>query len=201
MVVLALRSLCLAVGVLAVVGCAGHRTPAAVYAKAALDDPRKHPYVIGVADVVRVSVWKDPDLSTDAIVRPDGTITLPLVGEVMASGSTALDLQRHIARRLGEFAKDAVVTVAVAEVNSYHFTVDGNVVHPGVFTLSHYVTVSEAVALAGGPTRYAETSDMVVVRTTSGRTERIRIDYDGILSGDTPEQDIVVLAGDAVRVP
>jgi polysaccharide export outer membrane protein len=172
-----------------------------MYAEAARSDPRGHPYVIGVSDVVRVTVWKDPNLSADAAVRPDGTITLPLVGEVVATGRTASALQREVAQRLSAFVKDAVVTVAVAEVNSYRFTIAGNVEHPGMFTSRYYVTVSEALALAGGPNRYASTGHMVIVRNADGRARRIPIDYDAILSGESPEQDIVILAGDAVRVP
>jgi polysaccharide export outer membrane protein len=89
----------------------------------------------------------------------------------------------------------------VVEVNSYRFTVAGNVEHPGLFTSRYYLTVSEAIALAGGPNRYASTQEVVVVRFGARGPERIQIDYDGILSGRSPEQDIVLLAGDAVRVP
>jgi polysaccharide export outer membrane protein len=90
-----------------------------------------------------------------------------------------------------------VVTVAVVEVNSYHFTVAGEVEHPGMFTSKYYVTLSEAVALAGGPTRYGSTNDMMIVRAG----KRIPIDYDAILSGKSSDQDLVILPGDAIRVP
>jgi polysaccharide export outer membrane protein len=174
----------------------------AVYAEAARTDPRRYPYVIGVADVVRISVWKDPSLSTDAIVRPDGTITMPLVGDLRAAGRSAAELQQEANSRLAAFVKDAVVTVSVVEVNSYKFTVAGAVENPGLFNSRSYVTVSEAIALAGGPTRYASTSDVVIVRTLrNGSTLRIPIDYDAIIAGSAPQQDIVILAGDAVRVP
>jgi polysaccharide biosynthesis/export protein len=179
-------------------GCGSrHGDASALYAEAARNDPRSRPYVIGVSDLVRVTVWKDPNLSADAVVRPDGTITLPLIGEVTAAGRTAAVLQQKVAERLLAYTKDAVVTVGVVEVNSYRFTVAGNVEHPGMFTSRYYITVSEAVALAGGPNRYASTSDMVIVRNRG----RIPIDYDAILSGKSPAQDIVILAGDAVRVP
>jgi polysaccharide export outer membrane protein len=179
-------------------GCgARYGDASALYAEAAQNDPRGRPYAIGVSDVVRVTVWKDPNLSTDAVVRPDGTITLPLVGEVAAAGQTVVALQAKLAERLSAFAKDVVVTVAVVEVNSYRFTVAGNVEHPGMFTPRYYVTVSEAIALAAGPNRYASTGNVVIVRGA----RRIPIDYDAILSGKSPEQDIVVLAGDSVRVP
>ena len=173
----------------------------ALYADAAQHDPRGKPYVIGIADVVRVSVWKDESLSTDAIVRPDGTLTIPLVGELRAAGRTAAQLQQDASQRLATLVKDAAVTVSVTEINSYRFTVAGNVEHPGLFTARYYLTVSEALALAGGPNRYADTDEVVIVRNMGGVSQRIPINYDTILSGKSPEQDIVILAGDSVRVP
>jgi polysaccharide export outer membrane protein len=165
------------------------------------DDPRRQPYVIGPSDVVTITVWKDPALSTEATVRPDGTLTMPVVGELRAAGRTIADLQQEAQKRVATLVNDAVVTVSVSEVNSYRFTVAGNVEHPGLFTSRYYLTVSEAIALAGGPNRYASTHDVVVVRPTQSGMERIAIDYDHILSGKNPEQDIVLRAGDAVRVP
>lgn len=173
----------------------------ALYADAAQRDPRGKPYVIGIADMVRVSVFKDESLSTDAIVRPDGTITMPLVGELKAAGRTAAQLQQDASQRLAAVIKDANVTVSIVEVNSYRFTVAGNVEHPGLFTSRYYLTVSEALALAGGPNRYADTDEVVVVRVLNGTSYRIPINYDHILAGKAPEQDIVILAGDSVRVP
>lgn len=182
--------------------CRTHAANAsALYADAARHDPRGKPYVIGIADVVRVSVFKDESLSTDAIVRPDGTITMPLVGELRAAGRTAAQLQQDASQRLATLVKDATVTVSVTEINSYRFTVAGNVEHPGLFTARYYLTVSEALALAGGPNRYADTDEVVVVRSMGGVMQRIPINYDDILSGKSPEQDIVILAGDSVRVP
>jgi polysaccharide export outer membrane protein len=185
---------------LALSACAAH-APTSSYVEAARSDPRRHPYVIGPSDVVSVTVWKDPALSTQAVVRPDGTITLPAVGEIRAAGRTAADLQNEARTRVAALVNEPVVTVSVVEVNSYRFTVAGNVQNPGLFTSRYYITVSEALALAGGPNRYASTSNVVVVRNGARGLERIRIDYDGILSGKNPEQDIVLLAGDAVQVP
>lgn len=190
--------------VAAVTSCKTHTQSAgtaALYADAAQRDPRGKPYVIGVADVVRVGVWKDESLSADAIVRPDGTITLPLIGELRAAGRTAAQLQKDASERLSALVKDAAVTVSVTEINSYRFTVAGNVEHPGLFSARYYLTVSEALALAGGPNRYADTDEVVVVRPVNGTLLRIPINYDDILSGRGPEQDIVILAGDSVRVP
>src|SRR5262245_49671252 len=92
-------------------------------------NPRKLEDVIGVSDKLLITVWKNPDLSTDAVVRPDGTITMPLIGDIKASGRTPSELRGEITTRLGNFIKDdsAVVTVAITEVNSYRFTVTGAV--------------------------------------------------------------------------
>jgi polysaccharide biosynthesis/export protein len=186
---------------IAPLGCFGktHIDPAA-YAQAY--DPRKHPYVIGVSDVVQIDVWKNPNLSSEAPVRPDGTITMPLVGELRAAGKTTAQLKDEITRFISGYVKNTVVTVAVKEVNSYRFTVTGNVEASGMFSARSYVTISEAIALAGGPNRYASSDEVVIIRAGSdGRLRRIPIDYDAILSGKHPEQDIVVLRGDNVHVP
>ena len=145
-------------------GCSASQGPPVNYA--AEPDPRKHGFVLGPSDVLRISVWHNPDLSADAIVRPDGNITLPLLGEIVAAGSTAAELQATIAERLRTFVKDegAIVTVAVTSINSYRFTVTGSVAHPGVFTSTHYVTFSEAMTMAGGPDRFASPEKIVIQR-------------------------------------
>ena len=187
--------------VVALSACAAER-PIVDYAQFAKADPRLRPYRIGVADSVRVTVWKDPSLSTEAPVRPDGTLTVPLIGDVAAAGRTADEVREELTRRLSAYVKDAIVTVAVVEVNSYRFTVSGNVERPGMFTERSYVTVSEAVALAGGPNRFASPTDLVLIRPIVGREPtRIPIDLEAILSGAHPEQNLVVLSGDTVFVP
>lgn len=185
---------------LAAYGCAARNTPVS-YTDLARGDPRHHPYLIGSADQLRITVWRDPNLSTEAPVRPDGTVTVPLIGDVRAGGRTTVQVQQEIANRLEGYVKDAVVTVAVIEVNSYRFTVAGNVEHPGVFSEKNYVTVSQAVALAGGPNRYASADDTVVIRESAGQQLRIPVDYEKILVGQDPEQDIVIVRDDTVFVP
>lgn len=190
--------LALAVGVTA---CAA-RQAKVDYTRWSDNDPRQGAYRIGVSDVVRVTVWKDPSLSTETAVRPDGKITVPLVGELDAGERTAAEVQAQLAQKLAAYVKDAIVTVAVVEVNSYRFTVAGNVERPGMFTPRYYVTVSEAVALAGGPNRFGTTEKTVVIRPRkAGAPLRIPIDYDKILSGERPDADIVVRAGDTVLIP
>lgn len=163
-------------------------------------DPRRHEYVIGPLDRLSVAVWKNQELSGEVPVRPDGIITLPLIGAVNAAGRTPTDLQGEIAKRYGEFlrAEEIVVSVGIVAVNSYSFTVTGNVEHAGVFTSANYLTAIDALAMAGGPNRFA--GDRVyIVRGSPSR--RIPIDIGRATSGDHPEENLVVLRGDILLVP
>ena len=137
-------------------------------------DPRKQEYVIGPSDVLRISVWHNADLTGDAIVRPDGTITLPLIGDLRAAGRTSEQIRVELTQRLGAFIKDesAIATIAVTGINSYRFTLLGNVEKPGTIVANHYVTVSEALSLGGGPNRFATPEEMVIVRTEGKRGRR-----------------------------
>jgi len=167
-------------------------------------DPRKSEYVIGVSDHLAIKVWKNGDLSTDAIVRPDGTITLPLLGDLRAAGRTPTELKEQVQKLLANYIRDesAVVTIAVTGVNSYSFTVSGNVEHPGVFSSPKYVTVLEAIQLAGGLNRYASPGKTQIFRLTKNGSARvIPIDYDAVQSGRQPDANIALLAGDRVFVP
>jgi polysaccharide export outer membrane protein len=167
-------------------------------------DPRKHEYIIGVADGLQVTVWRNPEVSSGATVRPDGTITMPLIGDLKVAGRTPSEVKTEVQKRLAQFVKDesAVVTVAVTGVNSYRFTVSGNVGRAGIFETRYYVTVAEAIAMAGGPTRFADTESVLLIRTDrDGRVRQIPINYDAIRSRDKPEQDLVLMSGDTVFLP
>ncbi|EYF03044.1 polysaccharide biosynthesis/export family protein [Chondromyces apiculatus] len=167
-------------------------------------DPRDHEYVIGVGDNLQINVWRQADLSSGALVRPDGIITLPLIGDVFVAGSTPTQVRAAITKRLSEFVKDetAVITVAVNTVSSYRFVVSGNVAHAGIFTSSYYVSVSEALAMAGGPNQFASTDQILLIRMDApGKYRHIPINYDAIVSRERPEQDLVLKAGDTVYVP
>lgn len=174
------------------------------YNYASEPDPRGKPFVVGISDVVRVSVWKNPDLTTNAPVRPDGTITMPLVGEIEARGRTTEQLKAVIQSKLSTYLKDpsAVVTVTLTEINSYKFSVSGEVTNPGVFSSKSYVTVVEALALAGGPTRFADTNAVTIVRHNADGTLRsIPVSYDAIIKQGREDMNLVILAGDRVQVP
>lgn len=189
-------------GLLALLGaCAGSKIK---YDYAKEPDPRRSEYVIGVSDHLSVQVWKNPEVSRDAIVRPDGTITLPLIGDLVANGRTPTQLKEEITRQLAKYVRDegAVVTVAVTAVNSYSFAVAGNVERPGVYTSQRYVTVLEAVQLAGGPNRFASPrKTRLLRRDAAGKLRTIPIDYPAVLDGKQPEANLALLSGDQIYVP
>lgn len=182
---------------------AGCAKPIPRYNHAREPDPRKGEFVLGPSDELAVTVWRNPDLSTTAIVRPDGTVTMPLIGDLPAEGRTPRMLRRDIESRLRDYVKDgAVVTVALTRVNSYRFTVAGKVTRVGMFAARQYLTVVEAVAMAGGPTRFANAERTTVIRRDKdGRIRRIPVDYDAIAAGHKSKQNLVVLPGDTIYVP
>jgi len=177
-------------------GC--HSTP--LYDYKSEPDPRASEYKIGPLDLLQVVVWKNKDLSADVVVRPDGIVTLPLIGDVRAAGRTPSDIKNEVTHRLTDFVRneEIVVSVAVAQVNSYYFTVSGNVEHAGLFTAKTYVSAVEAVAMAGGPNRFAGDS-IYIVRGQPAR--RIPIDLSSAISGEHPEMNLIVVRGDVIVVP
>jgi polysaccharide export outer membrane protein len=200
-----LTLLTLPTGVTALGALAGCATAGPPYDYASEPDPRKAEYVLGPSDVLRITVWRNPDLSGDTTVRPDGTITMPLIGDLRAAGRTPSQVRAEIADRLKTFLRDeaATVTLAVSAINSYRFTVSGNVEHPGSFASNHYVTFSEALTLAGGPNRFASPERCVLVRAdpAGAAPKRIPINYTAILAGKRPDMDLPLLAGDLIVVP
>jgi len=172
-------------------------------------DPRSQEVRLGVGDSIAINVWENPNLSTEATIRPDGTITMPLVGDLKAAGETPTTLKGKIKTQLANFVKLSpgsgtdLITVAVKSYKSYRFTIQGEVGRQGVFTSDTYVTVSEALALAGGLSRFAKRSGILVTRRDpkSGQQRQIPLDYDSLASGKRPDMNIYVLAGDTIWVP
>jgi len=193
----------LLVSALAVLAGCGARPPDYDYGKE--PNPRRSEFVIGVSDELLVTVWRKEELTTTASVRPDGTITMPLIGDVVAAGKTPSQLKQEIQRRIAEFIRldeSTTISVAITGVNSYRFTVSGEVGQPGIHTSKVYVTVAEAIALAGGFTRFAKRDDIVLMRRNqAGVIRRIPIVYSLIANGEYPEMNLVILAGDSIFVP
>jgi polysaccharide export outer membrane protein len=134
------------------------------------DDEPAPPFVLGREDVVEVSVYRDPELTRTVAVRPDGRISLPMAGEVMAAGRTPEQLREEIVARLGAVVQSpTVVSVIVREVNSARFYVVGEVMRPGGYPLRGELGVLQAIAAAGGPGEYSDRSRVELLRAASGR--------------------------------
>ncbi len=160
-------------------------------------------YRIGREDVLDVSVWRDGDLSRVVPVRPDGYISLPMVGELKAAGQTPQELEKIIKEKLTPFVQEPKVTVIVREVNSSRIFVTGEVARPGMFPLRGRVSVVQAIALAGGFSDFANTDGIVVIRNQDNG-KQIPVRYSDLMSaeeGDQVMRDFALLPGDTVVVP
>ncbi|ACY12852.1 polysaccharide biosynthesis/export family protein [Haliangium ochraceum] len=189
--------------VLACHACGGAPPPTYDYSQE--PDPRRLPYVLGVGDSLEINVWKNPDLTTSVTVRPDGIITMPLIGDLYAAGKTTEELKKEIEAQLANYIKLEVTKIAIKVTNatSNRFTVSGEVAKPSTFQSPYYVTVAEAIALAGGFSRFADRTRMRLLRRDheSGEVRTIPIDYTLIESGERPDMNLVLMPGDALYVP
>jgi polysaccharide export outer membrane protein len=159
-------------------------------------------YVIGVTDVLKVTVWKNPELSAEVPVRPDGKISVALIGDVQAEGLSAEELADVIARELQEYITAPDVTVVVLEMNSQFVSVLGEVARAARVPLRSEMRVLEVITLVGGFTPFADKSNVRVVRRQSGGEEvEYRFDYDKYIAGKAPGTNIVLRPGDMVIVP
>jgi len=158
-------------------------------------------YVIGPGDTLNIEVWKDPTLTRLVTVLPDGKVAYPLMGEIMAAGKTASQLQKEIDRNLARFVKDAVISVEVRQVNSMQIYVLGRVKSPGRIILTSNIDVLQAMALAGGPDQFAKLSRIRIIRREGGKTVIIPFDYDDVIAGKHLESNIMLRRGDVIVVP
>jgi polysaccharide export outer membrane protein len=167
--------------------------------------PPPNEIILGVGDVIEINVWEQKDLASETTIRPDGTITMPLVGDLLARGKTPSALREDIKKALDKYLKlpsGNEITVKVKTYQSYRFTVNGEVSRPGMYTNLDYVRVADALALAGGPTRFAKRNDIRILRTTKkGEQMSIPIDFDLVASGRRPDMNIWIHANDVIYVP
>jgi polysaccharide export outer membrane protein len=162
-------------------------------------DEAQH-YRIGVEDVLEINVWKNPDVSRQVWVRPDGRITVPLAGEMLVRGLTVQEVAQGLTEKLKEFFTEPVVTVTLLETNSYNVYLLGRVGTPGIMKLRSPKTVLQVLAMAGGFQEFASTGNIVVTRMVDGKPVRIPVDISRIIKrGD--QQDFLLLPGDVVVVP
>jgi polysaccharide export outer membrane protein len=158
-------------------------------------------YRIGEGDVLNIDVWKDPALTRLLSVLPDGKIAYPLIGELAAAGKTVAELKKEIEQKLARYISDPVVTVEVRQMNSLHIYVLGRVNAPGRVVLTSNVNVLQALAIAGGPTAYANRSRIRIFRQEGGKTVIIPFDYDDVTAGKNLGSNILLKRGDVVFVP
>ena len=165
---------------------------------AATTDPA---YVIGPEDVLDINVWKEPDVSRTVPVRPDGKISLPLINDVQAAGSTPQQLASAVTQKLRKYLNEPQVTVIVTAINSQRVFVVGEVLRAGAFPLIPGMTVLQALSSAGGFTTFADVKKIHVMRLVNGKHIEMPFNYRDVLRGDNPDQNIKLEPGDTVVVP
>jgi polysaccharide biosynthesis/export protein len=159
-------------------------------------------FIIGADDVLAVNVWKETEISRSVPVRSDGKISLPLVGEVQASGHTPRQLEQEIAKRLQNYISEPEVTVIVQQINSQKFNVLGQVARPGLYPLTNSPTVLDAIGLAGGFRDFAKQKSIYILRKNpDGGQSRLPFNYKDVVKGKNQEQNVKLQPGDTVVVP
>src|ERR1700682_5105871 len=152
-------------------------------------------YKIGPQDVVRIDVWKEPDISRTIPVRPDGKISLPLLSDVPAAGLTALQLADSIRDGYKKFINSPQVTVTVTEINSRRVYLRGEVGHPGALPLLPNMTALQALTSSGGFTQFAKIKNIYILRTEDGKQVKHPFNYKDVISGKKPEDTIFLQPG------
>jgi len=158
-------------------------------------------YEVQPSDVLQVSVWREPELTQQVIVRPDGAFSFPIVGEVNAVGKTVEELRLELVQALRRIIPDVVVTVSVLEIKGNKVYVIGQVNQPGEFIVNPRVDVIQALSLAGGTTAFASPSEIFVLRRDNGQQRRLPFNFEAVLRGRDLEQNILLRSGDVVVVP
>jgi len=158
-------------------------------------------YIIGPGDVLDISVWKDEALTRSCVVRPDGVISFPLIGEVQAAGRTASQLKTEMEKKLTRYVPEAILSLEVKQVNSMIIYVIGKVNSPGRFILNADIDVLQALATAGGLNVFAKGGWIKIFRQDHNKTTIYPFDYDDVVGGKHLEQNIYLNRGDVVVVP
>lgn len=158
-------------------------------------------YAIGAGDVLQIVVWKNPELSMDVPVRPDGFISLPLLDDVRAAGLTPIELRDVLRQRLAEFVASPVVSVIVMEVHSFTVSILGKVRQPGRYELRAPTTVLDLLALAGGFDEFSSPGDTYVLRSAGQAYQRIPFDYSRAITAAGKSANVEVEPGDIIIVP
>ena len=159
-------------------------------------------YVIGADDVIGVLFWRDTAMSVDNVtVRPDGTISIPLINDIQAAGLTPDQFRDKVTEAASKLVVDPNVTIVVRTINSRKVFITGQVGQPGTYPINSSLNVLQLIALAGGLGEWADGDNIVIVRTEGGRQQRLRFNYKGVVRGTHYRQNINLKPGDTVIVP
>jgi polysaccharide export outer membrane protein len=159
-------------------------------------------YRIAPPDVLEISIWGEPELQrANLVVRPDGKVSFPLVGDLDVAGKTTAEVKEQLELAIQQYIPQASASVIVTQMGSMQFYVLGKVARPGMFNIATELNVLQALSMAGGLTPFAREGDIVIVRTQEGRTVRLPFDYNQVKSGKNLDQNITLQRGDVVLVP
>jgi len=169
-----------------------------VFSNVALASDR---YLLNAGDVLEISVWNEEALEKTVIVLPDGTVSFPLAGELLAQGNTVMELQAALKKNLSEYLADPVVTVSVTNVSGNTVHILGKVLKPGNFVMSKSLDIMQALSLAGGLSPYAEENNIIVLRRQGGVQKVLPVRYADIKSGDDLSTNLMLKSGDTIVIP
>lgn len=165
------------------------------------DIPNDQAYIIGAGDVINLNVWKNTDLSREVTVLPDGTVSFPLIGQVIAGGKSVAELEKEITTRIKLYLSDPVLDVSVMQVNSMLIYVLGKVKKPGKIPIQADINVLQALAMAGGLDEFADEDGIKVIRKEGNKTLSFGFEYDRLIRGQKLEQNIQLQRGDVLIIP
>jgi polysaccharide export outer membrane protein len=158
-------------------------------------------YVIGADDTLSIVFWRDKDMSADVVVRPDGKISLPLLNEVQAAGYTPEQLRTKLVEAASKYVEEPNATVVVKEIRSRKVFITGNVAKPASYPLIGEMNVVQLIAQAGGLLEYADSKNIVVMRTEGGKQQHFKVNYNDVIRRRNVDQNISLKPGDTVVVP
>lgn len=158
-------------------------------------------YKVGPEDVLQIHVWSDEQLSPQVVVRPDGKISLPLVGEVVCAGRSVEEIRLEVERKIKTYVPDAPVSVMVLQVNSPKVYIIGKVNSPGMYIMGHRMSLTQALALAQGFNPFAETDCVLLIRGSGTNQITYKYDYDDLARGRDLMQNVQLMPGDTIVVP
>ena len=158
-------------------------------------------YLINPGDLLIVTVWKEQDLTMEALVRPDGKFSFPLAGDIQASGHSIEEVRQQLKKRIDAYISDAAVTVMVKQISGNSAYVVGKVNHPGPVLMVGELDVMQALSFAGGAAQFAKLKDIIILRREGGKQAALKFNYDKVQDGEGLEQNVLLHPGDVVVVP